>query len=165
MKWLLCHQSLAGEMLEVRVQETDFSIDEEWSNCRSRMGGDAGAIVAFAGLVRDQFEDRNVQGLELEHYPGMTELSIQRAGEYAIKQWALLDVLIIHRVGLLNPSDQIVLVMVGSKHRPDAFAACECIMDFLKTEAVFWKKERSAEQSRWVESTQDDRDRRSSWES
>jgi len=93
-------------MLEVRVQETDFSIDEEWSNCRSRMGGDAGAIVAFAGLVRDQFEDRNVQGLELEHYPGMTELSIQRAGEYAIKQWALLDVLIIHRVGLLNPSDQ-----------------------------------------------------------
>ena len=151
-------------MLEIRVQEMDFSIDAEWSKCRERMGGDGGAIVAFAGLVRDQFEDREVQGLELEHYPGMTESSIQRIGEYAIKQWALLDVLIIHRVGLLNPSDQIVLVMVGSKHRPDAFAACECIMDYLKTEAVFWMKERGLEQSRWVESTQDDRERRSGWE-
>ncbi len=73
--------------------------------------------------------------------------------------------LIIHRVGLLKPTDQIVLVMVGSGHRPDAFAACECIMDFLKTEAVFWKKEQGPEQSRWVESTQNDRERRTSWES
>ena len=122
------------------------------------MAGDGGAIVAFAGLVRDRFEVHEIQGLQLEHYPGMTE-------EYAIKKWSLLEVLIIHRVGLLKPSDQIVLVMVGSGHRPDAFAACECIMDFLKTEAVFWKKEQGTEQSRWVESTQDDRDRRTSWES
>ena len=129
------------------------------------MAGEGGAIVAFAGLVRDRFEAREIQGLQLEHYPGMTEASMKKIGEYAVKKWSLLDVLIIHRVGLLKPSDQIVLVMVGSGHRADAFAACECIMDFLKTEAVFWKKERSAEQSRWVESTQDDRDRRSSWES
>ena len=151
-------------MLEVRVQETDFSIDEEWSNCRSRMGGDAGAIVAFAGLVRDQFEDRSVQGLELEHYPGMTELSIQRAGEYAIKQWALLDVLIIHRVGLLNPSDQIVLVLVASEHRGAAFGACEFIMDFLKTDAPFWKKEQTPDGASWVDARESDSRARQRWQ-
>ena len=128
------------------------------------MAGDGGAIVAFAGLVRDRFDDREIQGLQLEHYPGMTEASMKKIGEYAVKKWSLLEVLIIHRVGLLKPSDQIVLVIVGSGHRPDAFAACECIMDFLKTEAVFWKKEQGIEQSRWVESTQNDRDRRTSWE-
>jgi molybdopterin synthase catalytic subunit len=129
-----------------------------------RMASDGGAIVVFAGLVRDRFEDNEIQGLQLEHYPGMTEASMKKIAEYAVKKWSLLDVLIIHRVGLLKPSDQIVLVMVGSGHRPDAFAACECIMDFLKTEAVFWKKEQGTEQSRWVESTQNDRDRRTNWE-
>ena len=128
------------------------------------MAGDGGAIVAFAGLVRDRFEVHEIQGLQLEHYPGMTEASMKKIAEYAVKKWSLLDVLIIHRVGLLKPSDQIVLVIVGSGHRPDAFAACECIMDFLKTEAIFWKKEQGIEQSRWVESTQNDRDRRTSWE-
>ncbi|MFP6795831.1 MAG: molybdenum cofactor biosynthesis protein MoaE [Pseudomonadales bacterium] len=151
-------------MIEVRIQEEDFSIEREWSKCRARMGGEGGAIVAFAGLVRERFEEHEVRGLQLEHYPGMTETSIERIVDYAVKKWSLLDVLIIHRVGRLESRDQIVLVMVGSGHRPDAFAACECIMDFLKTEAVFWKKELGAEHSRWVESTLNDRDRRSSWE-
>ncbi len=165
MRWHSYHQSRAGKLIEVRVQEVDFSIDAEWSKCRMRMAGDGGAIVAFAGLVRDRFEDHEIQGLQLEHYPGMTEASMKKIAEYAVKKWSLLEVLIIHRVGLLKPSDQIVLVMVGSGHRPDAFAACECIMDFLKTEAVFWKKEQGPEQSRWVDSTQNDRERRTSWES
>ena len=128
------------------------------------MAGDGGAIVAFAGLVRDRFDDREIQGLQLEHYPGMTEASMNKIGEYAVKKWSLLEVLIIHRVGLLKPSDQIVLVIVGSGHRPDAFAACEWIMDFLKTEAIFWKKEQGIEQSRWDEANQNERERRTSWE-
>ncbi len=165
MRWHSCRRLRADKVVSVRVQEEDFSIEVEWSKCRARMGGDGGAIVAFAGLVRERFENHEIRGLQLEHYPGMTEASMKSIGDYAAKKWSLLDVLIIHRVGVLKPSDQIVLVMVGSGHRPDAFAACECIMDFLKTEAVFWKKEQGTEQSRWVESTQDDGDRRSRWES
>lgn len=151
-------------MPEVRIQKSDFCIDEEWTLCRRRMGGRGGAVVAFSGLVRDLVGD-DLQGLYLEHYPGMTEKSIQSIVEKASKRWSLLDVVVIHRVGKLLVGDQIVLVLVGSAHRGDAFAACEYMMDLLKTEAVFWKKEVGSSSEIWIESTDDDYKRRSRWSS
>lgn len=150
-------------MIRISVQETDFSIDEEWAACRERMNGKGGAIVAFAGLVRDSVQDSGVTGLYLEHYPGMTEASIRKIIDEATTEWKLLDVTVIHRVGLLSPQDQIVLVLVGSSHRMDAFAACERIMDYLKTEAVFWKKEIRDGKDFWIRSTEEDYRRRDSW--
>lgn len=147
----------------IRVQEEDFDLAAEWAACRERCGGAGGAIVAFGGLVRDRFADSEVTGLYLEHYPGMTEASIGRIVDDADGRWRLLDVVVIHRVGDLAPGDQIVLVLVASGHRPDAFAACEFIMDYLKTDAVFWKKERRATGDAWIESTAGDRSRRESW--
>ena len=147
----------------IRVQEEDFDLAAEWSSCRERCGGAGGAVVAFGGLVRDRFADSEVKGLYLEHYPGMTEASIGRIVDQAGERWRLLDVVVIHRVGDLAPRDQIVLVLVASGHRPDAFAACEFIMDYLKTDAVFWKKERRAAGDAWIESTASDRSRRQSW--
>ena len=126
------------------------------------MAGRGGALVAFTGLVRD-LQDDELMGLYLEHYPGMTEKSIETIVENASKRWSLLDVVVIHRVGKLLARDQIVLVLVGSAHRGDAFAACEFIMDLLKTEAVFWKKEIGRRSSRWIESTSDDYSRKVSW--
>lgn len=152
-------------MIDIRVQTEDFSIAEEWNKCRERMQGEGGAIVAFAGLVRDRVDDEDVVGLYLEHYPGMTEKSIEKIVNHAMTTWSLLDIVVIHRVGRLEKNDQIVLVLVGSSHRPDAFAACECIMDFLKTEAVFWKKEIRRNSSSWIRSTEGDFDRKIRWKS
>lgn len=149
-------------MHSVRVQEKDFSVNEEWKACRERLGGKAGAVVSFIGLVRDRSSTGNVSRLYLEHYPGMTEKSIEQIVVKAQRRWSLLDVVVIHRVGELQPEDQIVLVIIASAHRADAFAACEFVMDLLKTEAVFWKKETSDEESVWIESTLDDVSR--SWE-
>lgn len=151
-------------MVKIRIQESDFCIDDEWRKCRERLAGRGGALVAFAGLVRDLKDDELV-GLYLEHYPGMTEKSIESIVNNAQEKWSLLDVTVIHRVGKLQARDQIVLVLVGSAHRGDAFAACEYIMDFLKTEAVFWKKEIGQSSDKWIQSTADDYKRRSSWTS
>ena len=148
---------------DIRVQTEDFDISAEWAACRERCGGDCGAIVAFGGLVRDRFGDSAVQALHLEHYPGMTEDSIRRIVEQAAERWRLLDVVVVHRVGDLAANEQIVLVLAASGHRPDAFAACEFIMDYLKTDAVFWKKERREDGDVWIESTAGDRSRRESW--
>ena len=150
-------------MPEIRIQKLDFHFGEEYEQFRDRTRGKAGAVAAFIGLVRDQVDPERVTGLELEHYPGMTERSIETIVQQAEDRWRLLDTLIIHRVGLLRPADQIVLVLVASSHRPDAFAACECIMDFLKTEAVFWKKEHRSDGEVWIESTADDHYRRDGW--
>lgn len=150
-------------MVDIRIQEADYCIDEEWRKCRERLAGRGGALVAFAGLVRD-LNDDELLGLYLEHYPGMTEKSIEVIVDGAQEKWSLLDVVVIHRVGRLEAKDQIVLVLVGSAHRGDAFAACEYIMDLLKTEAVFWKKEIGRSADRWIESTADDYKRRSKWE-
>lgn len=136
----------------------------EWAACRQRSGGTAGAIVAFGGLVRDRASDDDVSSLYLEHYPGMTEASIERIIAQANTRWALLDVLVVHRVGELAPADQIVLVLVAASHRPDAFAAAEYLMDYLKTEAVFWKKERRRQGDVWVAATANDRQRQASWQ-
>ena len=105
-----------------------------------------------------------VTGLLLEHYPNMTEVSIRKIAEDASTRWDLLDIVIVHRVGHLELGDQIVMVLVGSAHRPDAFDACEYIMDYLKTEAIFWKKEFRGESSHWIKSTSKDYQRRDGWE-
>ena len=149
------------------MQTGDFDIAAEWRACRARCGGDAGALAAFAGLVRDHAPAREgpdaVRGLHLEHYPCMTEASIERVVDEAGKRWGLLDVTVIHRVGALRPEEQIVLVLVASGHRAAAFAACEFVMDHLKTDAVFWKKECRANGDAWVRATADDERRRAAW--
>lgn len=151
-------------MHSIRVQETDFSVDNEWKACRQRLEGKAGAVVSFVGLVRERSDTGKVSSLYLEHYPGMTEASIEQIVVKAQQRWSLLDVVVIHRVGELHPEDQIVLVIVASAHRADAFAACEFVMDLLKTEAVFWKKETRDEESVWIESTLDDVSRSQEWQ-
>lgn len=150
-------------MSRVGIQEDDFSLATEYSRMRERVGGKAGAITSFVGLVRDIAQSQDVDGLILEHYPGMTEKSIEGIIDQANERWRLLDVAVIHRIGHLRASEQIVLVLVASSHRPDAFAACEFIMDFLKTEAIFWKKEIRGDQEVWIDSTADDRSRRDGW--
>ena len=152
----------------IRIQESDFSLAEEWETMRERVGGKAGAIVAFAGIVRDRTnDDSSISTLFLEHYPGMTEASMQKILDKATIRWPIDDVVVVHRIGKLLPSDQIVLVIVASEHRSAAFDACEFIMDFLKTQAVFWKKETqidgSATTEEWVHSRKDDYSRVEHW--
>ena len=150
-------------MTNIRIQTSDFDIAEEWRAIRQRTAGKSGAIVSFAGLVRDS-RDGDITGLYLEHYPGMTERSIRDIVDQAGQRWDLLDLMVIHRVGELVLADQIMLVLVASTHRPDAFAACEFLVDYLKTEAVLWKKERCRSNDRWVESSAEDRRRTQSWQ-
>lgn len=148
---------------EVRIQREDFDVAAEWAACRQRCGGRAGAVVAFGGLVRDRAGPEEVSGLHLEHYPGMTEASIKAIVAQAGTRWRLLDVLVVHRVGELPPQAQIVLVLVASSHRPDAYAASEYLMDYLKTDAVFWKKEQRPGGGVWVTATARDQARRAAW--
>ena len=150
-------------MDEIRVQDVDFSLSDEYAACSQAAAGECGAIASFIGLVRDSDGDENVTGLCLEHYPGMTENSIEKIIQGARKRWNLQHIRVVHRVGSLRPGSQIVLVIVASSHRPDAFAACEYIMDFLKTEAVFWKKEIRSEKEIWIKSTSGDYQRRDDW--
>jgi molybdopterin synthase catalytic subunit len=148
----------------IRVQEADFSLADEYRLVRERLRGTAGAIASFVGLVRDRFGDGRVDELRLEHYPGMTEKSIAAIVNQAIGRWPLLDVVVIHRVGALRPQDQIVFVQIASAHRGAAFAACEFVMDYLKTDAVFWKRESGSSGARWVDSTGEDRERVRTWD-
>jgi molybdopterin synthase catalytic subunit len=115
-----------------------------------------GAVATFVGLVRDINEGDGVRTLTLEHYPGMTEQSLRDIAREACTRWPLDDVTVIHRVGELHPGDPIVLVAVASGHRGEAFAACEFIMDYLKTQAPFWKKETTPDGARWVEARESD---------
>jgi molybdopterin synthase catalytic subunit len=136
--------------MSVRVQEQDFDVSAELA--RMRQGNTKiGAIASFVGVVRDINEGDSVATMTLEHYPGMTEKAISEIIDQARGRWEVLDALVIHRVGTLKPTDQIVLVIVASTHRGDAFAACEFIMDFLKTRAPFWKKEITPQGARWVD--------------
>ena len=138
----------------IRIQNEDFDIA---AVNRELLAGrtDVGAIASFVGLVRD-LKDDSLQQMKLEHYPGMTEKALQNIVSKAQKRWEIVDLAIIHRVGALRPSDQIVLVSVLSAHRADAFDACEFIMDYLKTDAPFWKKEVSVQGSKWVKSRKSD---------
>ena len=151
-------------MDEIRVQTDDFSVADEYEACGAAAGLDCGAIASFIGLVRHADGDSKVEGLHLEHYPGMTEASIKNIIEDARNRWSLQHVRVVHRIGTLPAGSQIVLVVVASSHRPDAFAACEFIMDFLKTEAVFWKKEIRSDGELWIRSTSGDYERRDGWD-
>lgn len=153
-----------GCRIEVRVEAGDFSAGAELEALYGRASGSLGAVAAFVGLVRDRFEDASVTSLHLEHYPGMTERSIQEIVTGAAGRWPLLDVVVIHRVGELPARAQIVYVQVASSHRDAAFAGAEFIMDYLKTDAVFWKREAHQSTGRWVESTAEDRARRRKWD-
>ena len=134
----------------VRIQPGDFDVGAEVAAMRK--GNPAiGAIASFVGVVRDVNEGDSVSRMTLEHYPGMTEKSIEAIVTQARGRWNVIDALVVHRIGLLEPTDQIVLVVVASAHRGDAFAACEFIMDYLKTQAPFWKKEVTVEGERWVD--------------
>ena len=124
---------------------------------------DVGAVASFIGLVRDVNEGARVAGMTLEHYPGMTERSIQAIIDEAKSRWVIFEALVIHRIGELRPQDQIVLVIVTGSHRGDAFAACEFIMDYLKTQAPFWKKEVTPQGERWVEARASDQSAAQRW--
>lgn len=138
----------------VRVQEAAIRVGEAVEDaCAGRL--DVGAVATFVGLVRD-LRGGELQSLHLEHYPGMTEKALQDIEDQARRRWAVQDVVIIHRYGTLLPTEPIVLVAVTAAHRAEAFEACEFIMDFLKTGAPFWKKERSRSGERWVEARDSD---------
>lgn len=136
--------------MTVRVQEEDFDISAETAALRAG-NPKIGAIASFIGVVRDLNDGDSVAEMTLEHYPGMTEKSIEAIITEARGRWQVMDALVIHRIGTLKPLDQIVLVVVTSAHRGDAFAACEFIMDYLKTRAPFWKKEQTPQGARWVD--------------
>jgi molybdopterin synthase catalytic subunit len=139
----------------VRVQTEDFDAGREMALLRQG-NPQIGAVAAFVGVVRDMNDGNAVADMELEHYPGMTEKAIAEIIGQAKSRWKIFDALVIHRIGRLKPLDQIVLVVVTGAHRGDAFAACEFIMDYLKTRAPFWKKEQTPDGARWVESRESD---------
>jgi len=149
--------------LTIRIQEKDFDVSTEIAAIRK---GDprVGAVVSFLGTVRDMNEGSQVQELTLEHYAGMTEKALQEILDQAKSRWDIYQSLVIHRIGPLLPEDQIVLVAVTSAHRGEAFAACEFIMDYLKTAAPFWKKENTSEGTRWVDARVTDDTAMARWE-
>ena len=141
--------------MAVRIQTDDFDAGREIAALR-RGNPAIGAIASFIGVVRDVNDGDKVAAMTLEHYPGMTEKSITEIIGQAKSRWSIFDVLVVHRIGRLKPLDQIVLVVVTGAHRGDAFAACEFVMDYLKTQAPFWKREQTPDGARWVESRQSD---------
>ncbi|MEN9341267.1 MAG: molybdopterin synthase catalytic subunit MoaE [Pseudomonadota bacterium] len=149
--------------MPVRIQTEDFDLSQEIKQLRA---GDArvGAVATFVGTVRDRNDGSDVAAMTLEHYPGMTEKSLEEIIEKAKARWDIFDVLIIHRVGPLNIEDQIVLTAVTSAHRGEAFAACEYVMDYLKTLAPFWKKEDTPEGARWVDARLSDDEALKKWQ-
>lgn len=148
--------------MTVRVQSDDFDVSRELAALRGR-DPRVGAVAVFVGTVRGG-GGGEVTSLTLEHYPGMTEKALASIVEEAKARWPIADVLVIHRVGALRPADQIVLVGVTSAHRSDAFAACEFVIDYLKTRAPFWKKEETPSGARWVEARASDDEAAARWE-
>jgi molybdopterin synthase catalytic subunit len=148
--------------MSVRIQETDFDVSSELAALRA---GDTrvGAVATFVGVVRDLNDASQISKLTLEHYPGMTEKALAQIVEDAKQRWDIYDALVVHRVGPLKPGDQIVLVAVTGAHRGESFAACQFIMDYLKTRAPFWKKEQTSEGERWVEARASDEDAAARW--
>ncbi|MGD8477859.1 MAG: molybdopterin synthase catalytic subunit MoaE [Burkholderiales bacterium] len=141
--------------MPVRVQTQDFDVGAEIARLREG-NPKVGAVASFVGIVRDLNAGNEVATLTLEHYPGMTEKSLEEIVEQARQRWDIYDALVVHRVGTLRPLDQIVLVIVTSAHRGESFKACEFLMDYLKTRAPFWKKEVTPEGSRWVDARSSD---------
>lgn len=148
--------------MKILVDEKDFDAGAEIAALRAG-NPHIGAVASFVGLVRDTNAGSGVASMTLEHYPAMTRRALEAIVAEAGQRWTLLDVTVIHRVGELQPSDQIVLVAVASSHRADAFSACEFIMDYLKTQAPFWKKEQTPEGARWVEQRTTDEQAAARW--
>ena len=148
--------------MPVRVQVADFDLSTEINVFRADRP-EVGAIAAFVGLVRDINVGSAVSSLTLEHYPAMTQKALHGIVAQARQRWEIIDALVIHRVGCLQPMDQIVLVAVASTHRGEAFHACEFIMDYLKTQAPFWKQEQTPEGARWVEAKESDNSAAAHW--
>ena len=147
----------------IRVQTEDFDLGAE---VRALTGGrtDLGAIVTFTGTVRDTAKGKPISSMTLEHYPGMTERELSRIADEATARWHLSAVIIIHRVGVLRPQDQIVLVVTASAHRQAAFDGCAFVMDYLKTQAPFWKKETRASGEYWIEARSSDDEAAARWD-
>ena len=141
--------------MPVRVQTADFDLSEEVRALRAGRP-EVGAVVTFVGTVRDMNEGASVAELELEHYPGMTEKALEDIVARACARFKLTDALVVHRVGPMQPQEQIVLVVTLGAHRGEAFAACEFVMDYLKSDAPFWKKEQTPEGARWVDARSSD---------
>jgi len=139
----------------VSVQREDFDITAEMARL-TRGDRDIGAVVSFTGLVREMTGEGPILGMELEHYPGMTERALQKIADEACERWPLQGIRVIHRVGPLVPGDRIVLVLTASRHRKAAFESAEFLMDYLKTRAPFWKKEDHASGSCWVDARDTD---------
>lgn len=148
--------------MSVKVQTTDFDVGAEIVAMRLS-SSHIGALVSFVGQVRDLNDGDSISSMFLEHYPGMTEKALSEIIAQAKTRWSIVDATIIHRVGELKPQDQIVLVLVASAHRQDAFSACEFMMDQLKTNAPFWKKEQTQNGFRWVEAKASDEAARQRW--
>ncbi|MTI15429.1 molybdopterin synthase catalytic subunit MoaE [Sansalvadorimonas verongulae] len=146
----------------ISVQAEDFDVAAEYDALRQSSG--TGAVVMFSGLVRDMNLGDTVGGLYLEHYPGMTEKSLETIVNEAKKRWPLDELRVIHRVGQLDISDQIVFVGAASAHRQAAFDACQFLMDYLKTRAPFWKREQTTDGERWVEARDSDAQAAERWE-
>ncbi len=149
--------------INVKVQEGDFDVARLQSSLLAGLS-EEGAVATFTGYVRCANEERQVYTLELEHYPGMTESSIRHIIQQATARWPVLAASVVHRVGKLASGEQIVWVGVAAVYREAAFSACEFIMDFLKTRAPFWKKERGPEGEHWVSARQHDNSRAARWE-
>lgn len=147
----------------IHIQQADFDIGYELSNLQNT-DHDTGAVVSFTGVVRGQKNGEKLLAMELEHYPGMTEKQLKEIVQQAKTRWPLKDTLVIHRTGLLKPGENIVLVATSSAHRHAAFAATSYIMDFLKVNATFWKREIFADRSEWVEAKEQDQQCILDWE-
>lgn len=148
--------------LDVRIQTEDFDVGHELAEIEDT-AVDVGGVVSFTGRVRGSAEDSNVIALDIEHYPGMTERSVEVVAEEAGQRWPLAALTVVHRVGRLTPGAQIVLVVAASRHRQAAFDAARFVMDYLKTRAVFWKREVYPDGARWIESRADDHAAASKW--
>jgi molybdopterin synthase catalytic subunit len=146
----------------IRIQAYDFDLAAEYELLR-QFDSAVGTVVIFTGLVRDLEKNASINSLTLQHYPGMTESLLQEIVDQAQQRWDLIGVTVIHRVGELLPSDQIVFVGVASQHRADAFEAAQFVMDYLKTKATFWKKVDQNGQQHWVESKDSDRTAKERW--
>ena len=150
--------------MTVRVQVEDFDVGHEMAALRAR-DPRVGAVASFVGTVRDVNDAASVATMTLEHYPGMTEAALQAIVDEAKQRFDIVDALVVHRVGELRPADQIVLVAVTSAHRGAAFDACRFVMDYLKTRAPFWKKERTPHGDRWVDARASDDAAAARWNS
>ena len=149
-------------LLRVSIQTEDFNLSAE-VDALKKNDKRVGAVCTFTGTVRDLNDGQSVSSMELEHYPGMTEKAIGNMIDEAIKRFDIFGARVVHRVGLLQPLDQVVMVAVTSAHRGTSFKACEFLMDYLKTQAPFWKKEQTPEGARWVDARVSDDDAMARW--